>query len=295
MMLGYISKTSNRCIQLALPVDISGFACHLELVSFGFSTMISTTQLDKKAGFKAEWETTFSPYLNSASAETELVSACGEWLQKDDDSEGDYFVGLLFWKSDSQATSPQLLREANVHNVADHIERLVGDATEVVSANTSQLKHVFSDFFELRPDDPSPNSVQSQTQHQLFKTPVKPRYGPDESVDSLGRDKVHLESMIQAIHELRIAAAPAGVWYPMGVISQHNLPLQPASNSKANMEMISFFSQIGNEQVLTSFANLRKRLWELCDCPQLAWGKNQSNEEKNDNIVLFIRMFTFCP
>lgn len=257
--------------------------------------MISTTQLDKKAGFKAEWETTFSPYLNSASAETELVSACGEWLQKDDDSEGDYFVGLLFWKSDSQATSPQLLREANVHNVADHIERLVGDATEVVSANTSQLKHVFSDFFELRPDDPSPNSVQSQTQHQLFKTPVKPRYSPDESVDSLGRDKVHLESMIQAIHELRIAAAPAGVWYPMGVISQHNLPLQPASNSKANMEMISFFSQIGNEQVLTSFANLRKRLWELCDCPQLAWGKNQSNEEKNDNIVLFIRMFTFCP
>lgn len=295
MMLGYISTISNRCIQLALPSDIFGFACYLELVSFKFSTMLSTTQLYKKAEFKAKWEMAFSPHLNHVTTETKLISACGEWLQKDDDSEHPFFAGLLFWKSDTQANSPQLLREANVHNVADHLERLVEDATEVISVYTSQLNHLSCDFFGLRPYDPGPDSVQFQTEHQLFKTPVKPKYNVDKSKDINGKDESHLESMMQARAAERIAVAPAGVWYPMGVISQYYLPPQPYSSFKANIEMISFFVQTGNERLATSFANLRKNLLGLSDCPQLVWGKNQSNKEENDNILLFISMFPFLP
>ncbi|KAJ6007413.1 hypothetical protein N7540_011389 [Penicillium herquei] len=295
MMLGYISTVFNRCIQLALPVDVSGFACHLELVSFGFSTMLPTTQLDKKAEFKTKWETAFSPLLNLDTAETGLITARGEWLQNDYDSEDRFFVGLLFWKSYAQA-SPRLLREANVLNVANHLERLVDDATEVMSAYTSQLNHISSDFVGLRPYDPFPDTVQSQTNHQLFKTPVKPKYTAIESTDPSGKDKFHLESMIQAREApaQRIAVAPAGVWYPMGVISQHHLPPQPNSRFKANIEMISFFAQTGNERIATSFANLRKRLWQLGDCPQLVWGKNQSNEGGKDNILLFINRQNSC-
>ncbi|KGO77066.1 hypothetical protein PITC_005910 [Penicillium italicum] len=293
MMLGYISTISNRCIQLALPSGISGFACHLELVSFKFSTMLSTTQLDKKAEFKAKWEMAFSPHLNHATNEAKLISACGEWLEKDYDSENPFFAGLLFWKSDTQATSPQLLREANVYNVADHLERLVGDAIEVTSVYTSQLHHISSDFFRRRPNDPYPDPVQFQTEHQLFKIPVKPKYNTNESKNPGGKDGFHLESMIQARLAERIAVAPAGIWYPMGVISQYYLPRQPNSSSNANIEMISFFAQTGNARVATSFADLRKKLWGLGDCPPLVWGKNQSNKEENDNFLLFISMFSF--
>jgi hypothetical protein len=79
----------------------------------------------------------------------------------------------------------------------------------------------------------------------------------------------------------------------MGIISQHNLPPQPFSEPKANIEMISFFAEAGNERVSTSFSNLRKRLWQLGDCPQLVWGKNQSSKDGEDDILLFISMCLF--
>lgn len=93
----------------------------------------------------------------------------------------------------------------------------------------------------------------------------------------------------------RITVGPAGVWYPMGVISQYYLPPQPGFSFEANTERISFFTRTGDERMVTSFADLRKKLWELGDCPQLVWGKTQSNEEENDNILLFMGMSPFFP
>lgn len=295
MMLGYMSMVSNRCIQLDLPVDVSGFACHLELVSFRFSTMQNSTQLDKKAEFKSKWETAFSPLLDLATAETGLITACAEWLQNDYDSEDQFFIGLLFWRSSHMQASPQLLRKANTHNISDRLEELVEDSTEVISAHTSQLNHISSDFVRSRLHNPFPDPLQFQTNHQLFKVPVEPRYNAIESTDSNGKDKFHLESILQAqiTPAQRIAVVPAGVWYPMGIISQHNLPPQPFSEPKANIEMISFFAKAGNERLSTSFSNLRKRLWQLADCPQLVWGKNQSSKDGEDHISLFISMCLF--
>ncbi|KAJ5445269.1 hypothetical protein N7491_001351 [Penicillium cf. griseofulvum] len=74
----------------------------------------------------------------------------------------------------------------------------------------------------------------------------------------------------------------------MGFISQYYLPPRPRFGVEANTEMISFFTRTGDERMLTSFADLGKKLWELGDCPQLVWGKTQSNEEENDNILLFL-------
>jgi hypothetical protein len=63
MMLGYVESISNRCIQLALPVDslFKSESC-LELVSFQFTAMPS---IDHIAGFKSKWNDMFSSDLNS--------------------------------------------------------------------------------------------------------------------------------------------------------------------------------------------------------------------------------------
>jgi hypothetical protein len=101
MMLGYIESISNRCIQLALPANLFSFDSVLELVSFRFSAMLSTAQVDKKLGCRSKWETIFAPYLSNATAESEIY-CCGEWLEADKASEDRFFIGLLFWKLDIQ-------------------------------------------------------------------------------------------------------------------------------------------------------------------------------------------------
>lgn len=301
MMLGYILKISNRCVQLVLPIDIFEFDCHLELVSFGFSTMLSTTQLQRKAEFKAQWATAFS-HLNHPASETELISVCGEWLEKDNDiSEDQFFVGLLFWASSTQADFPQVLQVLKAHKVETLLESLVRDATEVITAYTNQLNHVSFGLSGLRPYDPTPIFVQSETNHDIFKTPVKPKYNASESANQSGSDKFHLESMRQARRTPpeRIGLAPAGVWYPMGFLSQHYLPpgqkINLPADSPSNMAMISFFAQTGNKQVATSFAVLRKKLWRLGYCPQLVWGKDQRKKDGQDTFLLFIGRFAFFP
>jgi hypothetical protein len=53
MMLGYIESISNRCVQLALPANLFSLDSVLELVSFRFSTILSTDQADQP-GFKSK-------------------------------------------------------------------------------------------------------------------------------------------------------------------------------------------------------------------------------------------------
>ncbi|KAF7175857.1 hypothetical protein CNMCM7691_000389 [Aspergillus felis] len=165
--------------------------------------------------------------------------------------------------------SPQLLQKVNI---SDRLEKLLEDSTEAISALTSQLNHISSDFIRSRLDDPFPDPLQFPTNHQLFKVPVEPRYNAIESTDSNGKDKYHLESMVQAqiTPAQRLAVAPAGVWYRMGIISQHNLPPQPFSAHKANIEMISFIAEAGYER--------------------LVWGKNPSSKDGEDDISLFINL-----
>ncbi|KAJ5710426.1 hypothetical protein N7488_004582 [Penicillium malachiteum] len=294
MMLGYISEIFNRCIQLASPIDISGSACHLELVSFGFSNTPSGTQLQRKAEFKNKWEMAFSGF-KYITAETELISVCGEWLEKDNDnSENEFFVGLLFWKSNTEAHSPQILQESNVRKVEDHLESLLEDATGVTSIYTTRLNHVSSGYSALRPYDLS-NFMRFETNHRLFKIPVKPKYAANLSANPYGKDNFHLESMRHArgTPPGRVGLAPAGIWYPMGVLSQHYLPPGrkddfPANfpvDCPTNMKLISFFAQTGNEQVATSFADLRKKLWKLGDCPQLISKRQSLSKEEIDTHI----------
>ncbi|RLL95788.1 hypothetical protein CFD26_104336 [Aspergillus turcosus] len=288
MMLGYIESISNRCIQLALPA-FNGDSV-LELVSFQFSAMLSAAQIDKKPGFKAKWETTFAPHLSNAAAESELIYCCGQWLEADKVSEDRFFVGLLFWKPHIQAGNRWRLREANDHNLEDRIAELVKDATNMVSAYTSQLNQVSSETSGLQLSGLLPVSVQFQTNHPVFQTPVKPEYNVNEFTFSGGKDRLHLESMIQARQTppQRIAGGPAGGWCPMGIISQHHLPQRQGYSSDSNMEMISFRAQIGNPRVDSLFEGLRRKLWGLGDCPQLFWGKYQEKEGDGDKISLFI-------
>lgn len=106
MMLGYIESISSCCVQLALPANLSSSDSVLELVSFRFSTVLSTDQVDQ-AGFKSKWSRIFAPYLSNATAESELICCCGEWLEADKASEDRFFVSLLFWKPASTPKSQQ--------------------------------------------------------------------------------------------------------------------------------------------------------------------------------------------
>ncbi|KAJ6159655.1 hypothetical protein N7497_004192 [Penicillium chrysogenum] len=263
MMLGYISQASNRCVQLDVPLDIPD-SCHLELVSFQFPEALSASQLEKKAGFKTKWENVFPKHADGIVPNSELAHACGEWLQRDTESEDQIFIGLLFWNS-----TPQF-------------EELIEDAMHVVSACTGQLNHVS--------DDPLPESTQCQITHHAFHEDVTPIYSANEDQNESGKDKYHGESMSQARRKPRerIAAGPAGAWYMMAHISQHHLPRQINSSEVDIIQMISFRAQRGNTEVQSQLESLRLKLWKLGDCPPLAWGKENENEGDSDKFLLFL-------
>lgn len=292
MMLGYIENISNRCIQLALPVD-SLFASHscLELVSFQFSEIPSTDQI---ARLRSKWSDMFPSYLSNALVESSLIHFCGEWLEVDKDSEHRFFVGLLFWKHHIQTNNNEnRLRPIDSLNIEKDIEDIRKDATNVVSAFTTPLNHIPFKISSLQSLGLQPLSV-SQTEHPLFQMPTDPKFNLDELVLSSGQDRLHVESVIEARRGQRLAGGPAGMWVAMGYLSQHHLPRQLKYDASPNMEMISFRVPIGNSQVESSFEILRKELWDLGDCPDLFWGRDKEMEDgKNDSILLFIGMCSF--
>ncbi|KAJ6178666.1 hypothetical protein N7519_009127 [Penicillium mononematosum] len=266
MMLGYISQASNRCVQLDVPLDIPD-SCHLELVSFQFPVALSVSQLDEKAGFKAKWGNAFPKPVNGIIPSSELAHACGQWLQRDKESEDQFFIGLLFWNSTPQFEGHLQLRGEGSQNLTKHIAELIEDAMHVVSACTGQLNHVSG--------DPLPDSAQCQIKHQAFHADVKPIYSAKEDQNESGKDKYHVESMSQARRKPRerIAAGPAGAWYMMAHISQHHLPRQMNRSEVDVIQMISFRAQRGNTEVQSQLEALRVKLRKLGDCPPTRLGQ----------------------
>jgi hypothetical protein len=285
MMLGYIESISNRCIQSVLPVNLTISDSLLELVSFRFSG-----ECDQEPGFKSKWEAVFAPYLSNISAESDLLYCCGEWLEADQASEDRYFVGMFFWKPDSQNGHRRQLRP-NDHNLEERIADLVEDTVEVVSVYTRQLSQVSSRASTLQLSNPYLNG-RFETNHPVFRSHVKPQYNLDENTFAQGQDQCHLESMRQARQtpRQRIAGGPAGVWYPMGKISQHHLPQSLGYSSKPTMDWIFFRAQLGHPRVDGRFEDLRRKLWGMGDCPQIFWGKIQESEGDGNLISLFIGM-----
>jgi hypothetical protein len=297
MMLGYIKDISNRCVQLGLPNFLHSSSV-LEIVSFRFSAMPSSSaETDRKPGFKHKWEKTFVPLLNNETAESELTYCCGQWLEADKVSEDRFFVGLLFWKPDIRANNQRRSREANIQNLKDQITGLTTDATIIVSVFTTQLNHVVSETSRLQLSGLPSDSVQSQINHPLFQTSVEPKYNVNESTYSGGLDQIHVESVRQARETPpeRIACGPAGIWCPMGIISQHHLPKrQQYGTGVPGMEIISFRGQIENPRINSSFERLRKKLWGLLgDCPGMFWGRDKEKEGDVDKISLFVGMCCF--
>lgn len=295
MILGYIESISNRCVQLALPANLSSLDSVLELVSFRFSTILSTDQVDQP-GFKSKWSKIFAPYLSNATAESELIYCCGEWLEADKASEDRFFVSLLFWKPDIQAGNQRQLHGVNNHNLEDQIADLVEDTTEVVSCYTRQLHQVSRKTYMQQISSPLPVSIQSGMNHPVFQMPVRPEYSLNDATFSRGYDQLHLESMRQARQTLpqRIAGGPAGIWYPMGIISQHHLPMMLGYSSDPDMGWISFRAQAENPRVNHLFEDLRRKLWGMGDCPHLFWGKGSEEEGNCDKISLFIGTYDFA-
>ncbi|KAL5045880.1 hypothetical protein BDW71DRAFT_214829 [Aspergillus fruticulosus] len=303
MMLGYIESISNRCIQSVLPVNLPISDSLLELVSFRFG-FSDEDEYNQKPGFKSKWETVFAPFLSntSANAESDLLYCCGEWLEADQASEDRYFVGMLFWKPDSQ-DGHRHRRQANDHNLRIRIAHLVEDTAEVVSVYTRQLSqvHVSSgasiETLGLSTLSPSPVSVNGQfnTNHPVFQSHVKREYNLDEQTFSQGQDQCHLESMRQARQTppQRIAGGPAGTWYPMGKISQHHLPQSLEYSGKPTMDWISFRAQRGHPAVGAggAFEDLRRKLWGMGDCPRIFWGKCQENKGEGEGNLISFSLF----
>ncbi|EED17284.1 conserved hypothetical protein [Talaromyces stipitatus ATCC 10500] len=288
MMLGYIKDISNRCVQLDLP-NFSHFGSLLEIVSFRFSSSVNT---DRESDFIYKWKETISPLLNDETTGSELIDCCGQWLEADEASEDRFFVGLLFWKPDTWANHQRQSREANIRNLIDQITDLTTDATAVVSVFTTQLNHVVPATPTLQLSSLPSDSVQSQTNHPIFKTSIKPEYNVNDSTYSGTLDLIHVKSVSQARKNPpeRIACGPAGNWCPMGIISQHHLP-QPGQygTGTPGMEIISFRGRADNPRIKSSFERLRQKLWDsLGDCPGMFWGRAKDKEGDFDKISLFV-------
>jgi hypothetical protein len=138
--------------------------------------------------------------------------------------------------------------------------------------------------------------MQSETNHLVFQTPVKPEYNVNEITFSQGKDQLHLESMRQARQTppQRIAGGPAGVWCPMGIISQHHLPQLLGYGSNPDMDWIYFRAKIKNPRVDSLFEDLRRKFWGMGDCPQLFWGRDKEKEGDSDKTSLFIGTYGFA-
>jgi hypothetical protein len=132
--------------------------------------------------------------------------------------------------------------------------------------------------------------MQFETNHPVFRAPVKPEYNVNELTFSENKDQLHLESMRHARQTppQRIAGGPAGGWRPMGTLSQHHLPQRQAYPANSDMEWISFRAQLENSLVAGLFEDLRKKLWRMGDFPHLFWGKHQEKGGDSDRISLFM-------
>ncbi|CAI7656869.1 unnamed protein product [Penicillium viridicatum] len=293
MMLGYIQNISNRCIQLTLP-NLLNFDSVLEIVSFQLSDTLSTPRMDHKSDFRSKWETTISLYPSNVTTESELIHCCGEWLELNQPSEDQFFIGLLFWKSNTDVGNLRQLREANFHNIGHHIADLVKDTTGVVSTCTNHLHKVSFESATPQQFDasPTPIAMHFETNHPVFSTPVKPEYNVNELTFSENKDQLHLESMRQARQTppQRIAGGPAGGWYSMGTLSQHHLPQRQGYPANSDMEWISFRAQLEDSRVAGLFEDLRRKLWRMGDCPHLFWGKDQEKGRGSDRISLFMEL-----
>ena len=292
MMLGYIQNISNRCIQLTLPANLFNFDSVLEIVSYQLSDTLSTPQIDHKSDFRSKWETTISLYPSNVTTESELIHCCGEWLELDHPSEDQFFIGLLFWKSNTDVGNLRQLREANFHNIGHHIADLVKDTTGVVSACTNHLNKVSFESATPQQFDasPTPIAMHFETNHPVFSTPVKPEYNVNGLTFSENKDQLHLKSMRQARQTppQRIASGPAGGWCSMGTLSQHHLPQRQGYPANSDMEWISFRAQLEDSRVAGLFEDLRRKLWRMGDCPHLFWGKDQEKGRGSDCISLFM-------
>lgn len=276
MMLGYISQVSNRCAHIDLPHDILD-SCHVELVSFQFPAGLS------KAGFEAKWGTAFSQHVDGNGSSSEIAHVCGQWLQRDKESEDEFFIGLLFWNSTPQVDGNLQFRKGGSQDLTKSIMELIAYAIQMVSVCTGQLNHALDD----------PVSPQYQIKHQAFKADVKPIYSAKQDRNESGKDKYHVESMSQARGKERIAAGPAGAWYMMAHITQYHLPLEINSSEEDCVQMISFRARCEDIKVQSQFEALRAKLWKLGDCPPLVWGKEKQSARESDKFLLFLGMLAF--
>ncbi|KAJ5515190.1 hypothetical protein N7527_006750 [Penicillium freii] len=261
-MLGYIQNISNR---LLYPPNFLNFDSVL----------------------RSKWETTISLYPSNVTTESELIHCCGEWLELNQPSEDQFFIGLLFWKSNIDIGNLCQLREANFHNIGHHIADLVKDTTGVVSACTNHLNKVSFESATPQHFDASPTPI---VMH--FETNHPPEYNVNELTFSENKDQLHLESMRQARQKPPqcIAGGPAGGWYSMGTLSQHHLPQRQGYPANLDMEWISFRAQLEDSRVAGLFEDLRRKLWRMGDCPHLFWGKYQEKGRGSDRILLFMEL-----
>lgn len=117
MLLGYLENVTNRCVQLALPVDLSNACFRLELVSYGFpapSDISQNVPEERQSNFKERWNSSLQPGVIN-----DMLYACGDWIEDDylikkrffgfshpgspiEENfkvANHYFAGLVFWRT----------------------------------------------------------------------------------------------------------------------------------------------------------------------------------------------------
>jgi hypothetical protein len=295
MLLGYVTETYNRCIQLSLPAEISASSsqCILELVSYQFSP--GAAQREPLQNIKLRWESALLPLLSNDNDvfANNLLFVSGDWLQSDDRTENRYFAGLLFWKADMHPDHLQRLIGSNLYNVTDKIKELSSNTIAVVSSLTQKLRFVKCSE-PLGTKDPVRPSVSTETnyQHPILRTAILRQYDSDGLMGPGDKDQVHLAGVAAERSGQRIAIGPAGYQNSMGLMNQHYILPPPEFPPKPLMDMITFRTRDSSRFVLGAFKDLRLSLWKLQGSPEMSWGTDNENAGWFTKVSLIIGMYS---
>lgn len=267
LLLGYIKSPINRSLQLELPSEALGAEGPVELVSY----YIPATASIKEHDFQRE------VYAKSASA-SEIVSACGGWLDQEFETENRYFAGLLFWKPGIDAERTQQDTPSKTTAFGHETEDVVSVLTKPVNIASKDSLHAAT---------PIPNSLSStQCNHPLLNGSVTPCYRAEDSFEPGDLDRLHAENYNKQQAGKLLSAGPTGQWYSTGAINQHEMPALTLPNSRGAIEAISTCLPLGDGAVVKKFKDLLVDLWKPADCSDLRWGKSQDDTGDNRICVL---------
>ncbi|RDW91800.1 hypothetical protein BP5796_01194 [Coleophoma crateriformis] len=139
----------------------------------------------------------------------------------------------------------------------DQVAAFSNEANEVVSTLTQPLHYGHQNMLKPQESVSLPAPIMQNYDNPILKTPVTRTYLSKDTVNPRNLDPIHLKTVEMVRSKQRIALGPAGGWYAMGAISQHNLPSSLSPGVKSSITIISFRMKLEDPSVNKIFQEFR--------------------------------------